>query len=184
MTLRSTGSAVSKGLDPPLLEEAEVLGGGVTAIGLLLFAPLRYPEMLAEADGDFLIASFLFWIMSSCFWRRSLAFSKCFLRSSFDQYLPICKKWMKFYYMSKKSWRTATYELMMKKLGLEYFIPSSVTPTFFKYQFLAYKVSTHSMMLAGTRTLISDIDKKFVTLEGIAISCKKLMHIRLNFIDK
>ena len=67
MTLRSTGSAVSKGLDPPLLEEAEVLGGGVTAIGLLLFAPLRYPEMLAEADGDFLIASFLFWIMSSCF---------------------------------------------------------------------------------------------------------------------
>ena len=117
MTLRSTGSAVSKGLDPPLLEEAEVLGGGVTAIGLLLFAPLRYPEMLAEADGDFLIASFLFWIMSSCFWRRSLAFSKCFLRSSFDQYLPICKKWMKFYYMSKKSWRTATYELMMKKIG-------------------------------------------------------------------
>ena len=52
---------------------------------------------------------------------------------------------------------------MMKKLSLEYFIPSSVTPTFFKYQFLAYKVSTHSMMLAGTRTLISDIDKKFVT---------------------
>ena len=72
---------------------------------------------------------------------------------------------------------------MMKKLGLEYFIPSSLTPTFFKYQFLAYIV-THSMILAGTRTLISDIDKKFVTLEGIAISCKKLMHICLNFIDK
>ena len=61
VTLRSTGSDVNKGFEPPLFEEAE-LGGGVRVTGtggegVVLH---RYPEILAEAEGDFRKFSFLF----------------------------------------------------------------------------------------------------------------------------
>ena len=37
VTLKSTGSDVKSGLELPLLDDAEVLGGGLAVIGLLLF---------------------------------------------------------------------------------------------------------------------------------------------------
>ena len=37
VTLNSTGSDVKSGFELPLLEDAEVLGGGLAVIGLLLF---------------------------------------------------------------------------------------------------------------------------------------------------
>ena len=109
MTLRSTGSDVNKGFEPPLLDEAEFRGGGGVKATFgcpsgTTGDPLEgedlplYPLILAEADGDFLSFSisvaqeaeeFLFWIRLNCFFRRSLALSRWRFLSSFDQYLPI-----------------------------------------------------------------------------------------------
>ena len=97
MTLRSTGSDVNKGLEPPLFEEAELRGGGgVTATfegpGGTTGDPLEgddlplYPLILADANGDFLSFSilvaeeFLFWIRLNCFFLNTLSLSRWHLR--------------------------------------------------------------------------------------------------------
>ena len=87
VTLKSTGSLVTSGLLLPLFEEAE-LGGGVRVAGAGGEGEAfeRYPLIFAEADGDLRIFSL---ISFTCRFRLSFACSKCFFRSSLDQYLPI-----------------------------------------------------------------------------------------------
>ena len=78
-----------------LPSEAEVLWGASTepkSLQLKVDDLGLYPLILADAEGDFLIFSeFLLWMMLSCFFRRSFAWSKCFFLSSLFQYRPICK---------------------------------------------------------------------------------------------